>query len=268
VDFSVKSVELPNELRLQYVEQGESSGVPVLLLHGLTDSWRSFERVMPHIPGSVHCFSITQRGHGDASRPEMGYRPVDFSEDIAAFMDAVHLDSAVIAGHSSHSFVAQRFAIDHPERTLGLVLIGAPATLSDKPGLQEMRDSIAKLTDPIDQDFVRRFVESTVARSVPKAFYEAMVEETLKVPARVWRAAFEGILTHDLSGERQLIKAPTLIIWGDQDGICTLHDQEILAAEIEDSELLVYAGTGHTPHWEEPERFASDIAAFALRGSI
>ncbi len=180
-------------------------------------------------------------------------------------MDAVHLDEAVIAGHSSHSFVAQRFAIDHPERTLGLVLIGAPATLSDKPGVQEMRDSMSKLTDPIDEDFVRRFVESTVARRVPKAFYEAMVEESLKLPARVWRAAFEGILTDDLSEERQTIKAPTLIIWGDQDGICPLRDQEILAAEIEHSQLLVYAGTGHTPHWEEPKRFASDIAAFAER---
>lgn len=261
--FSVKSVELPNDLWLQYVEQGASSGVPVVLLHGLTDSWRSFERAMPHLPGSIRGFSLTQRGHGDASRPETGYRPVDFSEDVAAFMDAVHLDKAVIAGHSSHSFVAQRFAIDHPERTLGLVLIGAPATLSDKPGVQEMRDSMSKLTDPIDQDFVRRFVESTIARRVPKAFYEAMVEESLKVPARVWRAAFEGILTDDLSEERQKIKAPTLIIWGDQDGICSLNDQETLVAELEHSQLLVYAGTGHTPHWEEPKRFASDIADFA-----
>jgi non-heme chloroperoxidase len=262
---SVRSVELPNGVRLQYVEQGASSGVPVLLLHGLSDSWRSFERVLAHLPEPIRGFALTQRGHGDASRPETGYRTGDFAEDVAAFMDAVHLDKAVIAGHSSHSLVAQRFAIDHPERTLGLVLVGAPATMNDRPGVQEMLDLLAKLTDPIDPDFVRGFVASTVAREVPKTFYEAMVEECLKVPARVWRATFEGMLTDDLSEERQGIKAPALLFWGDQGGVCTLDDQETLVAELAQAELLVYEGTGHTPHWEEPERFASDIAAFAER---
>jgi pimeloyl-ACP methyl ester carboxylesterase len=62
----MKSVELPNGVRLPYVEQGDPSGVPVLLLHGITDSWYSFEPVLPHLPESIHAFALTQRGHGDA----------------------------------------------------------------------------------------------------------------------------------------------------------------------------------------------------------
>jgi pimeloyl-ACP methyl ester carboxylesterase len=89
-----------------------------------------------------------------------------------------------------------------------------------------------------------------------------MVQESLKVPARVWRAAFKGFLEDDFSGELSKIKAPTLIIWGDQDAFCPRCDQTALSNAIAGSRLLVYAGTGHAVHWEEAERFAFDLAAF------
>jgi non-heme chloroperoxidase len=54
-----KSVELPDGLRLPYVEQGDSAGVPVLLLQALAYSWRSFERVLPQLPRSIHAFAVT-----------------------------------------------------------------------------------------------------------------------------------------------------------------------------------------------------------------
>ena len=93
-------MELPTGVRLQYVEQGRADGIPVVLLHGVTDSWRSFERVLPHLPETMHAFAISQRGHGDSSRPEAGYGYADMSEDLYAFMDAMHLPAAVIVGHS------------------------------------------------------------------------------------------------------------------------------------------------------------------------
>lgn len=65
--YGVKTIELPNRVKLQYVEQGDSSGVPVILLHGITDSWRSFEPVLPHLSASVRAFAVSQRGHGDSS---------------------------------------------------------------------------------------------------------------------------------------------------------------------------------------------------------
>ena len=63
-----KSVELPGRVRLAYVEQGDPSGVPVLLLHGITDSWRYFEPMLSHLPDSIHAFALSQKGHGDADR--------------------------------------------------------------------------------------------------------------------------------------------------------------------------------------------------------
>jgi non-heme chloroperoxidase len=260
---AIKSVELPNQVTLPYVEQGDASGIPVMLLHGVTDSWHSYEPVLPYLPDSIHAFALTQRGHGDASRPAAGYRFHDFASDLAAFMDAVQIESAVIVGHSMGSSVAQRFAIDFPERTLGLVLVGSFATLRGNPGVRELWDSaIATMTDPVDPGFVREFQQSTLARPVPRAFFEVVMAESLKVPARVWRAAFEGFLEDDFSGELNKIEAPTLIVWGEQDAFCPLSDQERLVGEIRGSRLLAYAGVGHAVHWEQPDRFASDLIAF------
>jgi non-heme chloroperoxidase len=259
----VKSVKLPNRVKLQYVEQGDPSGTPVLLLHGITDSWHSFERVLPHLPESIHAFALSQRGHGDADRPASGYRPQDFAADLAAFMSALDIGPAVIAGHSMGSSIAQRFALDYPERTLGLVLVGSVTTWRGHPDFVELWDSVVStLTDPIDLGFVLEFQESTLAQPVPPAFLETIVQESLKLPAWVWNVALlEGLLEADFSGELEKIKAPTLIVWGDQDTL-TGSEQEALAAAIAGSQLLVYPGAGHGLHWEEPARFAADLVTF------
>jgi pimeloyl-ACP methyl ester carboxylesterase len=127
-------------------------------------------------------------------------------------MDALHLEAAVIAGGSSGGFVVRRYVIDQPERTLGLVLIGSPFTLRDRSGVLELRDStISKLTDPIDPGFVHDFQTSFLAQPVPQAFLETLVQESLKVPAWLWKATFEGLLEDDSSEELDQIKAPTIL---------------------------------------------------------
>jgi non-heme chloroperoxidase len=258
----VKAVELPNRVTLPYAEQGDPAGVPVLLLHGFTDSWRSFELVLPHLRDSIHAIAMTQRGHGDASRPATGYRIRDFAADLAAFMDALRLDAAVVVGDSMGGVVAQRFAIDHPERALGLVLIGSPVTLRGKPRVLELWNStISVLVDPVDPAFVRDFLAGIPVQPVPPAFFETMLGESMKVPARVWREVNESLLMDDHSGELHKIAAPTLMLWGDQDAL-TRSDQEVLAAAIAGSRLVVYPGAGHALCWEEPRRIAADLAGF------
>jgi pimeloyl-ACP methyl ester carboxylesterase len=260
---AIRSIELPGRVRLPCAEQGDPAGVPVLLLHGVTDSWRSFEPVLPHLPASLHAFALTQRGHGDAERPAAGYRTRDFAGDIAAFADALGLERLVVVGHSMGSTNAQRFAIDHPGRVLGLVLAGSFASYRRNPVVVEFWESaVSRLTDPIDPAFVRQFQESTLARPVPLAFLDMVVHESLKVPARVWRAGFEGFLEDDVAGDLGRIRAPTLIAWGARDAFCSRRDQDELLAAIPGSRLLVYDNAGHALHWEEPARFAADLVAF------
>ena len=260
------SVTVAGSVRLPYVEQGATDGTPVVLLHGYTDSWRSFEPLLPHLPDRLHVYAFTQRGHGDADRPMDGYDAGTMAADAAAFMDALGIERPVVVGHSMGGQVALRLAIDRPGRVRALVLLGAFATLGGNRVIQELWDSTAStLEDPVDPAFVRAFQESTVAAPVPASFLDLVVLESLKVPARVWRAAFDGQVRTDLSRDLARIKAPTLAIWGDRDGICTSDVQRVLSRSIPGASVVTYADTGHAVHWEQPARIAVDLVTFVER---
>jgi non-heme chloroperoxidase len=258
----VRSIDLPTGVRLEYAEQGDPAGVPLLLLHGFSDSWRSFERVLPHLPHAIRAIAPSMRGHGDSSRPETGYRYADFAGDLAGFMDALDLDAAVVAGHSFGGAIAQRLSIDRPDRVLGLVLISAFASLARNPAPQELREALADAEDPVGPDFIRAFQASTLAKPVPEVFFEMIVQESCKLPLRVWKAVLEGNIREDFSADLDRIRAPTLLVWGDRDEIVPRSDQDEMLAAIAGSRLLVHDAAGHGLHWEEPGRFASDLHEF------
>jgi non-heme chloroperoxidase len=260
--FTPKSIQLPGRVRLSYVEQGSADGVPLLLLHGYPDSWRSFELLLPLLPASVRALAPSQRGMGDSERPAAGYLPDDFAGDAAAFLDVLGVPAAVVVGHSMGSHIAQRFAIDFPQRTLGLVLVGAFATLQGNPAGDELWQGVSQLTDPVDPAFAWEFQKSAAALPVPDWFMQAIVRDNLKVPARVWKDACRGLIESDLRQELARLQAPTLIVWGERDAFFGRRDQDVLLAGIQGSHLLVYPGVGHGPHWEMPERFAADLLEF------
>jgi FAD/FMN-containing dehydrogenase len=110
----VATAHLSHGIALPYVEQGPVTGVPVVLLHGITDHWRSYAPVLPHLPPELRVFAVTQRGHGGASTPSGRY-PIDqLARDVVAFLDAVGVKRAVIAGHSLGSLAALRAAVAAP----------------------------------------------------------------------------------------------------------------------------------------------------------
>ncbi|MEA3245583.1 MAG: alpha/beta hydrolase [Gemmatimonadota bacterium] len=259
----MRRIALPNRVTLSYVDQGRGAGPAIVLLPGLTDSWRSYERVLPHLPDSLRVIAVSLRGHGDSDKPASGYGARDFAGDVTALLDALGIARVVAVGHSSAGLVAQRLAIDHPERTAGLVLESSFCTLRGRADLQEfVATTMLPLQDPIDPAFVARFQEGTIVQPVPRPFLAAMVQESLKMPARVWREAFSILLVEDHASELAAIRAPTLLIWGDGDAIIGRAQQDVLRSALTGSRLVVYAGVGHTPHWEDPGHFANDLLAF------
>ena len=261
-----KRIALPTGVTLAYVDAGERAAPALILLHGMTDSWRSFERVLTYLPRSLRSVAPSQRGHGDSDKPAGAYRIADFTADIAALIERLDLGPAIVVGHSSHGLVAQRLAVEHPRLIGGIVIESGFATLRGNRNLRDLVDTqIAALRDPIDRDFVRRFQAGTFLKPVPQAFVDAMVDETLKVPAHVWHQAFAGLLEEDNSAQLGAIATPTLLVWGDRDTIVGRDRKDVLLAGIRDADILVYEGVGHTPHWEEPERFAADLARFVAR---
>jgi len=124
---------------------------------------------------------------------------------------------------------------------------------------------VRTLEDPIDPDFARSFVIDTSSDEIGAEVIEKLVGELLKVPARVWHQTFAALLDYDDLGELQRITASTMLIWGDADRIVGRDMQEQLEELLPSGELLVYAGIGHTPRWEDAPRFAADVAAFVER---
>ncbi len=258
----VRSVALPTGVTLKYVEQGDPSGVTVLLLPGTCDTWRSFGLLLPHLPESIRAFAVTQRGHGDSSKPDRGYRYRDFAADAAALIDTLGLGAAVVLGHSSGSTNGLYVAIDHPDAVLGLVLVAGDYDVVANPAVREFWEgTVSQMDDPADPGFVRELQESS-AGDVPVRFLDRLVRDCRELPARAWKGMFESFLSDDFAQELHRITAPTLIVWGDQDEITPRREGEALSAAIADSRFLVYEGVGHSPHWEVPERFASDLVSF------
>jgi pimeloyl-ACP methyl ester carboxylesterase len=260
---TLRQIQVPGRVRLELAEQGDLAGTPVIALHGVTDSWRSFEPVLPYLPPGLRVMALTQRGHGDSEKPVGGYRPADFAADVAAFMDAMEIERAVLVGHSMGSINAMRFAIDHPARVAGLLLAGTmPWFGRPRELVQYYRQEIVPLADPVPDAFARDFQRSTLAQPIPDPMLDRFVAESLKVPADVWRAAFAGFIGDDFSSRLREIGVPTLIVWGRHDAFCSAADQEAMLGLIRNARLVEYADAGHAMHWEEPQRFALDLSRF------
>ena len=185
----------------------------------------------------------------------------DLAADIVAFMDAMELPSATVVGHSMGSIIAQQLAIAAPQRVARLILVGATAT----PRIQnvlELQQAVDALDDPIPSEFAREFQVSTIYQPLPDAFLDRVVMESLKVPARVWRAALAGMLAADYAALLNQIGMPALLLWGDRDTIFSRAEQDTLAAGLANAILKVYPATGHALHWERPEQFVRDLEGF------
>ena len=204
---------------------------------------------------------MDQRGHGDSERPACCYTIDDFAADIVAFLDGVEVERATLVGHSASGFIARRVAETHPERVARLVLINCAVALPLKVR-REMQAAVQALQDPLPVAFVRELHASVAHLPLPEPIFERLVAQSLKAPARVWTSALEGLLGFDDVADLGRIVAPTLLLWGERDGLFSREEQERLAAAIPGARLRVVPETGHSPHLERPERVTDDLDAF------
>lgn len=257
-------VRLANGLALDVRESGSPHGRPLILLHGVTDSALSMAPFMAELDPSIRAIAVTVRGHGDSDKPA-AYGFGDFVGDLVQLLDRLGLTQAAVLGHSMGSMIAQRLAMARPDRVSALVLVGAMPGLKGNVPAREFYDTaVADLADPVDPALAQAFQESTLAHPVPADFLRLVVSESVKVPARVWRACFDTMLPEDLEPDLKRIACPTLLVWGDQDGFALRDDQERLRRGIAGAVLETLAGHGHAPHWEAPARVARRASRFLL----
>ena len=261
-------VRLSTGIRLRYAEQGQGSAEPIILLHGLSDSWFSFSRVLPLLSVDRRVYALDQRGHGGSDKPASGYRTGQLAADVIAFMDAKRIDRATIVGHSMGSFVAQEIALAAPKRVSRLVLVGSATQPRAFAGIAQL-DSIVRALEPsqpVPKEFLREFQVSTVYDGVPSTFIDRAVEESAKVPVHAWHGLVAGLMAVDAPpAALGTARIPALVVWGDKDAYALEPEQHALVALIRTAKLRTYVNTGHAPHWERPSLFARDVLAFVAR---
>jgi non-heme chloroperoxidase len=255
-----EEIRLPNGRLHHYVSVG-SGGPRIVLLHGFTDSWRSFELLFAPLSEKFQMFALDQRGHGGSQEAD-AYAIADFAADAIAFIQSLGKEPVHLVGHSLGTIVAQRVAERRPDRLASLILISAATSTGGHAGLREMQGELAGFADGVPRDYATGFQASTAHQPLAPEQLDIFVDETMKLSLATWRATVEGLL--DDTALSTPIEIPTLSIWGVHDAIFDAKAQEALARKIPGLVASPYQDVGHAPHWEAPARVAKDIENFIL----
>jgi pimeloyl-ACP methyl ester carboxylesterase len=259
-------VTLPNGVTLAYVEMGDPRGRPVLLLHGFTDSSRTWSLLAPHIASGNRLLILDQRGHGASDRPACCYSPADFAADALLFLDAMRVGRASVVGHSLGSMVAQRLAADHPDRIEAIALVAstalAPVTRGDW-----LWEQVNALREPIasNRAFLAQWSFGASPTPVDATFVRFADAEAQAVPLHVWRAVPRELVGLPIARHAADVRARVLILSGGRDELFPAEHHASLVAAYPRAEARVFPELGHNLIGEQPERVGPVLAAFLGR---
>ncbi|TPI18036.1 alpha/beta hydrolase [Mesorhizobium sp. B4-1-1] len=243
-------------LDLAYVEVAGSEP-PLVLVHGFTDTSRSFSLLAPHLPGR-RLIMPDLRGHGGSQAVE-GFGIAGFADDMAGLVRRLRLDRPVVVGHSLGGMVSIALAARHPELAGGLVIV-ASTLRPDFGSHHQLIDGVAALRDPISPSDPFYDWWHACRPGVPRAFLAGLAQDASAIPAARWRAILEEVRRTDLTAAARAVHVPTLIIAGGRDPLFGEAHQRSMAGALAGSRLVWARDCGHNPHWEDPAFVAKAIA--------
>jgi pimeloyl-ACP methyl ester carboxylesterase len=269
-DAMKKTAPLPDGVTLAYIDTGNPTGPPVVLIHGYTDNARDWVPVLPDLSKRFRLILVDIRGHGKSSKPECCYTRLDFAYDIKLLLDALSIRRADVIGHSLGSIIAQTFAEYWPERTARVVLIsstGGRPPGSTAPPQFDFAAEIRKLKDPIDPDSPFMIAWWDSPTPVNADFIRRQRQDSAAIPLKVWLAVLDEALPSatayaDLQSTLPRLEAPALLIWGSKDPIMEEPVRKTLRDALPGAQVKIFEGLGHNPFWEDPAAVARVINAF------
>ena len=267
-----RHVQLPDGIDLAYVQMGNPHGLPVVLLHGYTDSAIDWVPMLPYLPRTWRLIIPDLRGFGSSSKPPCCYDLVDFAYDIDLLLDHLHVRRTDIVGFSLGSMVAQRFAETWPNRVRRVVLISsagathkcrAPVDLHQFDcGMNAIR--AMKAVPAANSPFMIRWFGAPAPAL--RRLMSMERRNAAALPLSSWRTVLSQALTDPRLREfLPRLKAPALLIWGSEDPIMSPRDRASLEVALPHAAVRVFAGLGHDVIWERPRRVADAIRRFLDR---
>ena len=263
-----KKVKLANGITLAYVELGNPQGPPLLLLHGFTDSSRTWSLVAPYL-GKYRLLMPDQRGHGASDSPECCFSSAQYAFDAKLFMDALGVKRAHVVGHSMGSMVAMAMAADYPERVASIALIGSTAMVPVKRG-DWLYASVDALKWPLDPavPFMRDWHPANQPTPVDPVFAEAVRAEYMTIPRHVWRGVMRELASVPVGRHSPDVQVPVLVLSGGKDPIFTAEHHASLLKAFPGATAHVFPELGHNPNWEQPANVSVRIAGFLEQADL
>ncbi len=255
------------DIQMYYVQEGE--GPPLIMIMGFGGQHHSWgDETVQLLSRQFTTIRFDNRGTGKTDKPQVEYSIPMMADDAAGLLRALGIPKAHVYGVSMGGMIAQELALRHPGLVGGLVLgcttpgwaHGVPPSpqvielMLPQPGLsreEQVRRSWPAICSP-------RFLEEG------REFLELMLRRSLEDPTPIdtLNRQAAAIQVFDTYERLPQIKAPTLIIHGDQDVLVPVQNAYVLHERIPYSELYIIEGAGHVYFWERPQEAAQRIIQF------
>jgi len=259
-----------NGLTINYDVQGE--GEPLLLIPYTSADHACYAFQLPDYTEHFSCIAVDLPGSGESDRPVGPYSTDGYADQIAAFLGAIGIERAHVAGVSLGAAVGLHLAARHPRRVRSLSLHSGWQTSDDylKIVVEQWRTLAAAL--PTVADVVIQAIfpwcftpEMYVDRP---ELVDTLVEFVRGRPAQAveaFLAQTDAVLTHDASEALRAIDVPAQITFGARDLVCSTRFAEPLKSGIARSELVVFDHLSHAGLHEDAETFNRVTLDFLLR---
>ena len=278
-----------NRIRLHYVTQGE--GDLVILLHGFPEFWYSWRYQIPVLARHFKVVVPDLRGYNQSDKPATGYDLTTLASDINSLVENLGYQRAHIVGHDFGGAIAWRFAQKFPHMLNRLAVLSAPhpsrfaANLIQD--LNQLRRSwyvfafqVPGLPEWLIQQNLKEFVKTVfrglaIRKGVFTRETSDMYEAALRQPGAIasalnyYRELFSPLTwltdtwSTTSSGSSQLIMAPTLVLWGEEDAVLSRRIAEDLHHAVSASfELKFLPNCGHWIQQEDPQTVNRELLAF------
>jgi pimeloyl-ACP methyl ester carboxylesterase len=234
------------------------SGQPALVAHGgFAGSSELWLQPFETLSRRWQVVTFDHRGSGENPAAPEEISQDELVSDLMGVMDALELQTAVLAGESMGAGIALRAVLEHPSRFLGLVLVdGSPVSKAQPPGgfpdqlrkdfANAMRGFVDRCFNEKDVDHLRRWGLDILMRSTPEA--------SARLIECMW-----GL---DLVDRLPEIDQPTLVIHGRDDAVVPHSAGELMAARIPHSRLAIIEGCGHVPTMTFPSEVVDELTSF------
>jgi pimeloyl-ACP methyl ester carboxylesterase len=232
------------------------AGDPVLFIHGWAAGGRVFDSCVAALERTNQCHVVDLPGHGSAIE---GHWDIDFDglvSAVAGYIESLPEPPRIVAWAMGAMITLE---VATRARVREVVCIGTP---SGGPAHQAAFETMAERMTPDWPRFARSSVDAIVGDRVSPEMHRFLVDMMVATPLPVARRMILEVANRDPEPWVRRIGSPILFVHGSEDLISPKEVSQRLAAANEKAELLVYEGSGHAPHLEEPQRFVADVRSF------